>query len=214
MTSQVILINASGVAIASDSAMTFGNSRVYDTAEKIFPLPEPHHVAVLHSGAVFLQDFTYQLLITEWATSLGTVQLRSVEQYQQNFLEWLNDNISWFSTSKQIAWAKRIVNDRLHRQWKQCKEKIKEGATTATEIERFISMWTDELKEFPSNFGIQVNFLNNVMQELNGYLDKQIEHWFDNKMIVSVNLNSNEFSKPPLLLTCHNLIRLSGEFFT
>ena len=39
MTSQVILGNGHGIAIASDSAVTVGNRRTYDTSEKIYPLP-------------------------------------------------------------------------------------------------------------------------------------------------------------------------------
>ena len=73
MTSQLILMNGFGVAMTSDSAMTFGNGRVYETGEKIFPLKDPHRVAVLHSGNVFLQDFPLQSLIGEWSSSLGAV---------------------------------------------------------------------------------------------------------------------------------------------
>ena len=39
MTSQLILLNGFGVALASDSAMTLGNKRTYETAEKVIPIP-------------------------------------------------------------------------------------------------------------------------------------------------------------------------------
>jgi len=179
MTSQVILMNASGVGIASDSAMTFGNRRVYDTAEKIFPLPAPHCVAILHSGAVFLQDYTYQGLISEWAKSLGSVQLRTVDLYQQNFLDWLTDNVNWFSNSKQLEWARQILDDRLNFLWRRCRDKSNEGVTTATEIERVISSITDDLRNYPPNFGPQLQWLNYVMKEQQNYLNEQIDYWFD-----------------------------------
>jgi len=33
-------------------------------------------------------------------------------------------------------------------------------------------------------------------------------------LIIFSEMNSKEFSRRPVLLTCHNLIRLSGEFLT
>jgi len=85
-------MNGFGVALASDSAMTFGENRTYETAEKDMPLPAPHPIAVLHSGAVNVHGMPYSVLVSEWATSLGSTRLRTVPHYRQNFLSWLSDN--------------------------------------------------------------------------------------------------------------------------
>ena len=49
MTSQVAIINSQGVALASDSAVTFGDDRVYNSINKILPLPKPHQIAFMFS---------------------------------------------------------------------------------------------------------------------------------------------------------------------
>ncbi|SVB60430.1 uncharacterized protein METZ01_LOCUS213284, partial [marine metagenome] len=49
MTSQVAILNSQGVALASDSAVTFGDNRVYNSINKILPLPEPHQIAFMFS---------------------------------------------------------------------------------------------------------------------------------------------------------------------
>lgn len=51
MTSQQILFNKIGLAIASDSAVTVGGSKTYPSVNKIFSLGEQHKVAMMISGA-------------------------------------------------------------------------------------------------------------------------------------------------------------------
>lgn len=100
MTSQIILGNGHGIALASDSAVTMGRSRTYDTSEKIYPLPYPHCIAVLHAGNVHFHGMPYTTLINEWAKSLGGVPLRSVPYYVESFRKFLVDEMSgWVSES-------------------------------------------------------------------------------------------------------------------
>ena len=53
MTSQLILGNGHGLAVASDSAATYGD-RTYEDATKIRGLKDPHRVAILQAGGVDL----------------------------------------------------------------------------------------------------------------------------------------------------------------
>ena len=76
MTSQLILLNGFGVALASDSAMTLGNKRTYETAEKVIPLPAPHRIAVLHSGSVTIHGMPYSVLVNEWANTDFSIGFR------------------------------------------------------------------------------------------------------------------------------------------
>ncbi len=104
MTAQLILANGYGVAIASDSAVTMGGTRTYETAEKIHPLDDPHRLAVLHCGSVLLLGMPVGVLIDQWKASLGS-RLQSVEGYRDSFLIWLGDNLdSWSSPqSREMA---------------------------------------------------------------------------------------------------------------
>ena len=55
MTSQLILGNGRGLALASDSAATSRTGqerRTWEDATKIYPLRQPHRVAVLQAGGV------------------------------------------------------------------------------------------------------------------------------------------------------------------
>ena len=99
MTSQLILANGFGVAVASDSAVTLGNQiRTYEDAEKIHPLEDPHRLAVLQSGSVSLLGMPVGVMLEDWRNSLGARQ-RTVEGYRDNFLTWLQDNLNNWTTS-------------------------------------------------------------------------------------------------------------------
>lgn len=113
MTSQVVLFNGSGIAIASDSAQTTGGS-VVETAEKIFPSPEPHQFAVIISGSAFLHFYPIDTLISEWFATLGTKRLPTAKSYSDSFVQFL-DNSGLFSDEWQINFVYRCFVDLLRR---------------------------------------------------------------------------------------------------
>ena len=116
MTCQIILANGHGVVLASDSAVTSGQ-RVRNGIEKMFPIAYPHRVAVLQTGNVELHGVPFQILIEEWAASLGNNVLDSVEDYQESFAEWVRDNRDRIrtpedresETARRLSWIVREV---------------------------------------------------------------------------------------------------------
>jgi hypothetical protein len=110
MTSQVVLFNGNGVAIASDSAVTTG-SRVLDTAEKIFPIPEPHQMAVIVSGWVNIHGFPIGVLLGEWFSTLGESRLPSARSYSESFVRFLNSS-NLFSPESSLRYL-QVVFDEL-----------------------------------------------------------------------------------------------------
>lgn len=116
MTSQVILFNGNGVAIASDSAVTTG-SRVLDTAEKIFPIPEPHQMAVVVSGWVNIHGFPIGVLLGEWFNSLGESRLPSARSYSESFVHFLNSS-NFFSPESSLRYL-QVVFEELFNEFRQ-----------------------------------------------------------------------------------------------
>ncbi len=126
MTAQLILANGYGVAIASDSAVTMGGTRTYETAEKIHPLDDPHRLAVLHGGAVLLLRMPVGVLIDQWKASLGS-RLQSVEGYRDSFLIWLEDNLdSWSSPQSREMAAFMSLGRRLWNLGRSVREHLQE----------------------------------------------------------------------------------------
>ena len=125
MTSQLVLGNGFGMAVASDSAVTTGDrARTYEDAEKIHPLGDPHRLAVLQSGHVNLLGMPVGVLLKDWKNSLGTRQ-RTVEGYRDNFLTWLQDNLDkWTTSSKRDGEAWMALGAVLRDLWGDVQEAI------------------------------------------------------------------------------------------
>lgn len=102
MTTQIILGNGHGIAVASDSAVTMGGRRTFDTSEKIYPLPLPHAVAVLHAGNVAFHGMPYSTIIGSWIQSIGGYQHRNLTEYVESFRKFLCEEIhEWCDDEQQ-----------------------------------------------------------------------------------------------------------------
>ena len=69
MTAQVALLNGLGVALASDSAVSYGG-KVLNSSEKIFELHLPHKVAVLTSGRADFMGIPWEVVLSAWSQTL------------------------------------------------------------------------------------------------------------------------------------------------
>ncbi len=175
-------MNGFGVALASDSAMTFGRQRTYETAEKLMPLPTPHRLAVLHSGSVNIHGMPYSVLVNEWAASLGTTQLRTVALYRQNFLSWLSDNHDWVS-------PKRSTDDfigqlvALYRDiWNEIKKMEENLDSSEDQVQRCLEIWQDKanaLSRRPLLAHDEGDWTTSTYQALKDRIDEKREYWFD-----------------------------------
>lgn len=94
MTSQIVLINQSGIGIASDTLVSRSEGsnsyKTFPSSNKIYELGGQHKVVVLHSGVTTLGDLNYGLLIREWALQQIT-PLPSLSDYPRQFENWLSN---------------------------------------------------------------------------------------------------------------------------
>jgi hypothetical protein len=103
LTAQVAVLNASGIALASDSAVTVTGgkqSRSYQSADKIFPIAGVP-LAVLHSGNTALWGVPWQLLVEIWSQGRGATHCASVEADAQDFLTWLSQQSALVNPANQ-----------------------------------------------------------------------------------------------------------------
>ena len=199
MTSQLILLNGFGVALASDSAMTLGNKRTYETAEKVIPLPMPHRVAVLHSGSVTIHGMPYSVLVNEWANSLGATPLRTVALYRQNFLSWLNDNHDWVTPSRAAEDFMYQLKDIYRIIWNKIKENIDTDAPELEQQEKCLAIFTDytsKYSEYASLSHSEGDWTNQAYSRIETEVIKSRNYWFDDiPMNDEINEQINTFTR-------------------
>ena len=93
MTAIVGFMNKRGVAIAADSAVTFGNThKVVNTGNKIFTLSKHSPVGVATFGSAAFMGTPWEIIIKLYRKQLGRKKYNSLDEYIKSFLEYLHKN--------------------------------------------------------------------------------------------------------------------------
>lgn len=103
MTAQIAVFNLNGVAVASDSTATVGNSertRTFSGAQKLFDLGQGHRAVVMSSGEARFMKVPYAVLIPKWRNTLAE-PLPHIGDYAQDFLRWLPTQTHLFGVDGQ-----------------------------------------------------------------------------------------------------------------
>ncbi|EKY8185623.1 TPA: hypothetical protein IXT79_001041 [Enterococcus faecium] len=89
MTAEIGILNKSGIVLASDSASTIGNSKVYNTAKKLFTLDSMHSVGIMIYGNAEFNGIPWEIIITQYKRSIGSSVFSTLEEYAENFIEFI-----------------------------------------------------------------------------------------------------------------------------
>jgi hypothetical protein len=90
MTAEVLIMNKGAVALAADSAVTIGSSKVYNSANKLFALTKLHPVGIMIYGNAELMGLPWETLIKHYRQSvLGKRSFPKLEEYAEDFVRFL-----------------------------------------------------------------------------------------------------------------------------
>lgn len=100
MTTEIGILNKIGVALAADSAVTIGNDKIYNSAEKLFALSKYHPVGIMIYGNAELRGVPWETIIKMYRDDLGRKQFDSLEDYGYDFISFI-ENKKFFTLKKQ-----------------------------------------------------------------------------------------------------------------
>lgn len=92
MTSQVVLMNSVGVALASDSMVTFGTDQTFPSVSKIFTLGGDHKIAIMVSGSAnyIPGNILWERVVAMWSEHIGADKtLSSIDEYVKEIIHFL-----------------------------------------------------------------------------------------------------------------------------
>lgn len=112
MTTQVAVANLDGIAVASDTLVTFGQ-KTLDGARKIYELGDGHQVLVMHSGRATISGTSQYLHFVEWTKTLSG-PLPKLTDYIESYLAWTALSTSLVEKSGQGAVLNAILNDHYY----------------------------------------------------------------------------------------------------
>jgi hypothetical protein len=104
MTSEIVVMNQSAVAIAADSAVTIGD-KTYNTANKLFMLSNQCPIGIMIYGNHQLMDISWETIIKMYRSKSKKIRFSKVSDYAKEFLKFFDEKSnnfkSWFPEQRQ-----------------------------------------------------------------------------------------------------------------
>lgn len=134
MTAIVGVLNKHGVALAADSAVTFGNThKVVNTGNKVFALSKYHPVAVATYGRSAFMGTPWDIIIKLYRKKLGKRSFPKLNEYVDDFIKYLHDQQFFAELLTQHRYLRDNIQDfynKVERQAKELPDYTEEKATS------------------------------------------------------------------------------------
>ena len=128
MTAIVGVLNKHAVAIAADSAVTIGGTKIFNSANKIFALSKRAPVAIATYNNANLNNVPWEIVIKEYRKYLGDTKKARLKDYVDDFFEYIKSR-KYFSTTEELKesqmqnfslylniWIKELPQDQQNEQ--------------------------------------------------------------------------------------------------
>lgn len=92
MTAEIGILNKNGVVLAADSAVTLSNginSKVFNSARKLFTLSSVHSVGIMIYGDASFMGVPWDVIISEYKKSIGNQVLSNTAEYINSLINFL-----------------------------------------------------------------------------------------------------------------------------
>lgn len=100
MTAIVSVLNAQGIAIAADSAVTVSSGevkKVYNKSNKLFTLSKFHPVGIAIYNSAHFMSIPWETLIKLYRKQLKEKKFDTIEKYKLDFLSFLTKNLDFIT---------------------------------------------------------------------------------------------------------------------
>lgn len=104
MTSEVVLMNRSAVAMAADSAVTISGTnylKTYQSVDKLFPLVEGQPIGVMIYNNAELMSTPWETIISLYREQARGRSMDTLDQHAHDFIRFLSDNPELFPQDQQ-----------------------------------------------------------------------------------------------------------------
>lgn len=92
MTAEIGVLNTIGVALAADSAVTIGSSKVFNSADKLFSLSKHHPIGIMIYGNAEFMGVPWETVIKMYRKKLGNSVYGSLQEYCDDFFQFVKND--------------------------------------------------------------------------------------------------------------------------
>jgi len=124
MTCEVAVLNARGIALAADSAVTLGDGqKIYLSAEKVFELAPSLPVGVMTYGLADLTGVPWETIVAGYRKHLGNRRHDTLAEYLSDLVAFIEGATTMFTDTQQRVGfarvARRLWDEFYARPWKE-----------------------------------------------------------------------------------------------
>lgn len=94
MTAEVVVMNNLGVALAADSAVTVGNKKIFNSANKLFALSKYQPVGFMVYGQAEFMGLPWEVLVKHYRSRLGPKGFDHLYEYANDLFDFIRKNCS------------------------------------------------------------------------------------------------------------------------
>ncbi|MBR9793794.1 MAG: hypothetical protein GYB58_18785 [Gammaproteobacteria bacterium] len=106
MTSEVVIFNNQGIALAADSAVTIGHQKTYNSAIKLFSLSVKEPIGIMVFGNANILSIPWEVLIKSYRSVLSDKSYDNLSEYATDFINYIS-NCGFFSEESQVDFLTR-----------------------------------------------------------------------------------------------------------
>ncbi len=144
MTAEIVIMNKTAVALATDSAVTIEqieDRKVYNSANKLFTLSKYHPVGIMLYGGADFMGIPWESIIKIYRSELGTHKFNALEEYADNFIDFLGNGNPLFLDSEQEEYLRGTIFSYFYQIREEIFEEVRstiddEGGIEDSQIER------------------------------------------------------------------------------
>lgn len=191
MTAEIGILNTTGVALAADSAVTVGSSKVFNTADKLFSLSKHHPVGVMFYGNASFMGVPWETVIKIYRKRLGALTFPTLEEYCDDFFEFLKEDSRFYDKE----YERKLIATKFNQFFEELLDNIND---TIPEIWKVDPTEEQILQIIFGESSYFAGYLTD-MDTVEGFNDDYFEYFYDNygdtveKIITSkVNLDVDE----------------------
>lgn len=125
MTAEVLVLNATAIALAADSAVTIGRGqKIYNSAIKVFSLSKHEPVGVMIYGNADIMGIPWETIIKMYRKSLGNKSYERLEDYGDALIKFLREDNNVFTDTIKKRWFESNVTAYFIDIANECAEKM------------------------------------------------------------------------------------------
>ena len=177
MTCEVAVINARGIALAADSAVTLGDAqKIYLSAEKLFELAPALPVGVMTYGLADLTGVPWETIIAGYRKHLGTRRHDTLAEYLADFVAFIEGATTMFPDAQQrkgfASVARRLWDGLYARPWKAelASHPRRNGNDPYEVLRRLIAEDHAKCEQYPPLEGVDPSYADAVIADFDNAL--------------------------------------------